>query len=93
MSEDRLDHFLLAWQEEQRGGRDLSATDLCREQPELAAELQRRIDAVRQMENLAVQEAETLPPPEPFTRTSRASGKPTPEVGSSQGQRPIGDDR
>src|SRR5689334_10631168 len=58
-----LDELLSVWQAEKARGRDLPATVICREQPELAAELSRRIEAVRQMDDLARREAETLAPP------------------------------
>jgi serine/threonine-protein kinase len=65
MSEERLDHLLSAWQEQQRQGRDVSAAELCRDQPELAPELERRIRALRQMDNVALEAAQTLPPASP----------------------------
>jgi hypothetical protein len=61
--EAALDELLLLWQQEKARGRDLPATAICRERPELAAELGRRIEAVRQMNDPARQGAETLPPP------------------------------
>ena len=67
MSEDRLDHLLSAWQEQQRQGRDVPATELCRDQPELAAELERRIAALRRRNDLAGQETEAPPPPAPLS--------------------------
>ena len=69
MSEERLDHLLSAWQEQQRQGHNVPATELCRDQPELAVELERRIAALRRMNDLARQEVETLPPP---SRPARA---------------------
>jgi WD40 repeat protein len=61
VSEERLDNLLSAWQEQRRRGRDLPAAELCREQPELAPELERRIHALRQMDGLADLAAETTP--------------------------------
>jgi serine/threonine protein kinase/formylglycine-generating enzyme required for sulfatase activity len=52
MSEDRLNSLLLEWQEQQFQGRDVPATDLCRDCPELAEELGRRIQVLRRMKNL-----------------------------------------
>jgi serine/threonine-protein kinase len=65
MSEERLNNLLSAWQEQQRQGRDVPAAELCRDHPELRRELERRIQAVRQMNDLAGREAETLPAPVP----------------------------
>jgi tRNA A-37 threonylcarbamoyl transferase component Bud32 len=61
--EAALDGLLSLWQQEKARGRDLPATALCPDRPELAEELSRRIAAVRQMSDLARQEAETLAPP------------------------------
>src|SRR5581483_10114051 len=65
MSADHLDHLLSAWQEQRRHGRDVPAAELCRDQPELAPELERRIAALRQLDDLAGQAAETRPPAAP----------------------------
>jgi hypothetical protein len=48
MLEDRLNSLLLAWQEQQRQGREVSAAELCRDCPELA----RRIAVLRRMNHL-----------------------------------------
>ncbi len=48
-SEDALSNLLSLWQHEQEEGRDLSPVLLCRDHPELLPELQRRIEAIRQM--------------------------------------------
>jgi serine/threonine protein kinase len=53
MTEERLNDLLLAWQEQHDQGRDVSAAELCRDCPELAGELARRIDVLRQMTRLA----------------------------------------
>jgi serine/threonine protein kinase len=50
MSEEYLNELLLAWQEEHLQGRDVSAAELCRDYPELAAELGQRIQLLREME-------------------------------------------
>ncbi len=51
-TEDRLGELLLRWDELRRQGRDLSAGELCADCPELADELGRRIEAVRDMESV-----------------------------------------
>jgi serine/threonine protein kinase len=52
-TEERLEDLLLRWQELYDLGRDAPVSELCRDCPELSAELARRIDAVRRMERLA----------------------------------------
>jgi tetratricopeptide (TPR) repeat protein len=52
MREDRLNSLLLAWQEQQLRGRDVSAAELCRDCPELAEELSQRIGVLRRMNEL-----------------------------------------
>jgi hypothetical protein len=47
--EERLDNLLEAWQEHHLHGRDLPASELCHDCPELAEELARRIGVLRQM--------------------------------------------
>jgi serine/threonine protein kinase len=54
-----LSELLSAWEREQASGRDVPATDLCRDHPELAPELERHIQALRQMNNLARAAAKT----------------------------------
>jgi tetratricopeptide (TPR) repeat protein/tRNA A-37 threonylcarbamoyl transferase component Bud32 len=49
MVEDRLNSLLSAWQEHQQQGRDVPAAELCHDCPELALELSRRIQVLRQM--------------------------------------------
>jgi tetratricopeptide (TPR) repeat protein/tRNA A-37 threonylcarbamoyl transferase component Bud32 len=63
MSEDRLMSLLLAWQEQWQQGRDVPASELCHDCPELAEELSQRISVLRQMKVL-IQPAG--PPPLPF---------------------------
>ena len=58
------------WQEQQGQGRDLSAAELCREHPELAPELERRIRALRQLGHLAGLAAATVPPAAPSTENA-----------------------
>jgi tetratricopeptide (TPR) repeat protein len=48
-----LGELLWQWERALADGRDVPAAELCPDQPELAAELQRRIDAVRQVNQLA----------------------------------------
>jgi WD40 repeat protein len=48
-----LDNLLSVWQQQREQGRDLSATALCADRPDLADELQRRIDAIRRLDDLA----------------------------------------
>jgi serine/threonine protein kinase len=67
MSEERLESLLSAWREQQRQGRDVPAAQLCHEYPELAPELERRIRALRQRNDLAAQQAESRPPAEAVT--------------------------
>jgi WD40 repeat protein/tRNA A-37 threonylcarbamoyl transferase component Bud32 len=61
--EAALDELLSLWQAEKARGRDLPADVICCDRPELAEELGRRIDAVRRLDDLAGQEAETPAPP------------------------------
>jgi hypothetical protein len=49
MPDERLESLLLRWEELAEAGKEVSATELCGDCPELAAELQRRIDALREM--------------------------------------------
>ncbi len=60
-----VDNLLSLWEQERARGRDLAATELCRDRPELAAELERRLRALRQLNGVAGQEAETLAPAAP----------------------------
>jgi serine/threonine protein kinase len=53
MTEERLNDLLLTWHEQHDQGRDESAAELCRNCPELAGELARRIDVLRHMARLA----------------------------------------
>src|SRR5262245_23350146 len=48
-SEERIQDLLVRWEELAEAGRPVSAAELCRDCPELAPELQRRIDALREM--------------------------------------------
>lgn len=46
----RLEELLSQWQREAEQGRDLTAIDLCRDFPDLIAKLDRRIQALRQLD-------------------------------------------
>src|SRR6516165_7482520 len=61
MNNERLDCLLLAWQDHQADGHDVSAEELCRDCPELAEELGRRIQALRQMNAMVQMDAADLP--------------------------------
>jgi serine/threonine protein kinase len=52
-AEERLDDLLVRWEELTEAGQNVSAAELCRECPELIEELQRRIDALGEMDWLA----------------------------------------
>jgi hypothetical protein len=49
MSEDRLNEFLLAWQEHQWRGLDVQPAELCPNCPELAEELRKRIQVLQKI--------------------------------------------
>lgn len=51
-NETRLADLLLRWEELREQGQPRSAEELCADCPELAAELCRRIEALRSMESL-----------------------------------------
>src|ERR1700722_15714854 len=50
--EDRLNSLLLVWQEKQKSDRDITAAELCGDCPELAEELNQRIQILRRMKVL-----------------------------------------
>lgn len=76
-AEDRLAELLLAWEE---AGRTTSVDELCRDHPDLADSLRRRIDALREMDWLSG-ELDSIP---------RASGSPTKAtVGLTAGCEPV----
>jgi tRNA A-37 threonylcarbamoyl transferase component Bud32 len=52
MNEERLAALLLAWQEHQSLGRDVSAAELCQDCRELAADLRKRIHILQHMNSL-----------------------------------------
>ncbi len=63
-NEEALDDLLSLWQSAQAEGRDVSARELCRDCPELAEELDRRIAVVRRMNELIQPCEEPSPPAE-----------------------------
>jgi WD40 repeat protein/serine/threonine protein kinase len=67
MVEDRLNSLLSTWQQQQRGGRDVPAAELCHDCPELAAELSRRIGVLRRMNDLLQPGGAVPGPPPPDT--------------------------
>jgi WD40 repeat protein len=62
-----LDELVSVWQREKARGRDLPATEVCRDRPELAGELDRRLRPLRRMYDLAGPGAETVAPSEVAT--------------------------
>jgi serine/threonine protein kinase len=70
-AETRLDELLSRWQSHRARGEDISASELCRDCPELARELEQRLQALGQMQDLlrtSDQLATTKPPaPAPAT--------------------------
>jgi hypothetical protein len=96
MSNERLDSLLLAWQEQRRQGRDVPAADLCRDCPELAAELSQRIGVLRQMEALmqpTVEPGVTAMAPAadkaPTNLTADGSGETPPDPALMAGTTPL----
>jgi serine/threonine-protein kinase len=53
MDDGALDELVSVWQQEMARGRDLPATVICPDRPELAEELARRIEALRRINDLA----------------------------------------
>ncbi len=84
MSEERLNDLLLVWQEQYRQGRDTPAAQLCRDCPELAGELARRIDAMRQLdrqvETAGIPETILRPPSLPVSPSSSSARSPRAEL-------------
>ncbi len=73
--EPTLDQLVSVWEQEQARGRDLPPAELCRDRPQLTNELERRINAVRQLKALVGTEATPSSSGEP--RATRAgSGSP-----------------
>jgi serine/threonine protein kinase len=75
--ESRLEALLSLWEGQLAQGRDVPAADLCRDQPELLNELERRIGRLRQLGQL-VQGINGSP--------SLTTQPPQPDVGSDVGQ-------
>jgi len=50
MNTERLDSLLLAWQDHRSQGRDVSPGELCRDCPELAEELTKRIEEIQRLD-------------------------------------------
>src|SRR4051794_19098088 len=48
--QERLDDLLARWEELRKGGREVSAEEVCRDDPGLAADLERRIERLRSMD-------------------------------------------
>src|SRR5579884_695325 len=72
-----VDNLLSLWEQEKARGRDLPVTELCRDRPELAPELERRLRALRRLNDLAGRDAETLPPATPSSEDATlAPGAP-----------------
>jgi tetratricopeptide (TPR) repeat protein len=53
IDEATLGELLSLWERESAAGRDVPASELCRDHPELLAELERRMQAIRQINDLA----------------------------------------
>jgi tRNA A-37 threonylcarbamoyl transferase component Bud32 len=93
MVEDRLNSLLLAWQEQHLQGRDVPAAELCRDRPDLAGELERRIAVLRRMNGL-LQSGDTAPasgaaPNSGDGQTALSHEAPT-QTGSPGGETPPG---
>ena len=71
----RLDELLLRWEELHEQGQEVTVDRLCPDSPELAAELARRVSALREMDPLFKTASGTTRdlPPHPFA-TSTSSG-------------------
>src|SRR5262249_47103703 len=73
-----LDELVSQWQRAREDGQDLSAEELCARCPDMASELQRRIDVLIRLEAWGLTEGSGPPP-----RTGPGEGPPTfpqPEV-------------
>jgi hypothetical protein len=67
--ETALNELQSLWERELARGRDVPATELCRDRPDLTPELERRLGAVRRMNALAAPET---------VATSRSTAEPSP---------------
>jgi serine/threonine protein kinase/Tfp pilus assembly protein PilF len=89
MSEERLNSLLSSWQKLQSDGRDPPAAELCCDCPELAQELNRRIDALRRMNDLILPAgAASGPDAAAATPTPASANSPTDIVADGKGQTP-----
>jgi serine/threonine-protein kinase len=79
MKEDRLSSLLLLWQERQDLGREVTAAELCQDCPELAAEVERHIRVLRQMNGLVRAAGDTTPGAAADSRPGSAA--PLPALG------------
>jgi hypothetical protein len=61
MSELALSELLSKWEHELAADRDWPAEELCHDRPDLVPELQRRIDALRHLNQLAEQSLSYFP--------------------------------
>ncbi|MGE3821020.1 MAG: protein kinase [Isosphaeraceae bacterium] len=79
-SETQIDALLSLWHEGFARGRDVPATELCRDRPDLIPELQRRIDAQRGMAAVlagVVDDSETHAEPRTDPEATAASPRPS----------------
>src|SRR5579884_3820028 len=51
--QERITDLLVCWQEERENGRDLPVTELCRNDPDLLSEVERRVVDLRRLTRLA----------------------------------------
>jgi serine/threonine-protein kinase len=86
--EAALSELLSAWQCRQAEGTTASAAELCRDCPELLSELQRRIDALRDMGHLlgAIDQQATTIPFVPAAPAEGATLPPGPGAGAPGGE-------
>jgi eukaryotic-like serine/threonine-protein kinase len=81
VDETLLEELLSQWQRDAARGQVLTSTELCRDRPELAPELERRIRAVRQRDDLAGQTATSIDPyaTRPGPQSTAPSGSANPD--------------
>ncbi len=77
--DERLDELLLQWQELEAAGKGVSVEALCRECPELAEPLQRKIDVLRQF-NQFLHRATTAEPNVTLERRGEPRRAPPPKI-------------
>jgi serine/threonine protein kinase len=73
MDEERLEDLLLRWEELAEAGQVVSAAELCRDCPELSAELERRIEALKRVAWLTQTSGEPKPSSPSFTSLAPGS--------------------